>query len=170
MVINPSGPTRVFTDHFTDHFFFCFCLARSSCVGDFLKNTRTPHARSCTAPQGTTKDTQIKYIYKREVVSLARPLSRRAPHTHTWDKTFEPIRMLKSCCHDTMKNNSCIISGATNESPRPPNLIVLYTRITATAPLYSTQAMVEPTSVSQNNRTSYISSLATIYNCNVRGK
>ena len=79
--------------------------------------------------------------------------------------------MLKSCCLDTMKNNSCIISGATNESPRPPNLIVLYTRIiTATAPFYSTQAMVEPTSVSQNNRTSYISSLATIYNCNVRGK
>ena len=60
--------------------------------------------------------------------------------------------MLKSCCLDTMKNNSCIISGATNES-RPPNLIVLYTRIkiTATAPFYSTQAMVEPTSVSQNN-------------------
>ena len=49
-----------------------------------------------------------------------------------------------------MKNNSCIISGATNE-PRPPNLIVLYTQITATAPFYSTQAMVEPTSVSQNN-------------------
>ena len=49
-----------------------------------------------------------------------------------------------------MKNNFCIISGATNES-RPPNLIVLYTQITATAPLYSTQAMVEPTSVSQNN-------------------
>ena len=110
------------------------------------------------------------YIYKREVVSLARPLSRLAPHTHTWDKTFEPIRMLKSCCLDTMKNNSCIISGATNESPRPPNLIVQYTRITATAPFYSTQAMVEPTSVSQNNRTSYKSSLATIYNCNVRGK
>ena len=61
-----------------------------------------------------------------------------------------------------MKNNSCTISGATNESPRPPNLIVLYTRITATTPFYSTQAMVEPTSVSQNNRTSYISSLATI--------
>ena len=129
----------------------------------------------CTTEQrcackGTTKDTQIKYIYKREVVSLARPLSRLAPHNHTWDKTFEPIRMLKSCCLDTMKNNSCIISGATNESPRSPNLIVLYTRITATAPFYSTQAMVEPTSVSQNNRTSYISSLATIYNCNVRGK
>ena len=50
--INPSEPTRVFTDHFTDHFFFqFFCLARSSRVGDFFKNTRTPHARSCTAPQ-----------------------------------------------------------------------------------------------------------------------
>ena len=49
-----------------------------------------------------------------------------------------------------MKINSCIISGATNESS-PPNLIVLYTQITATAPFYSTQAMVEPTSVSQNN-------------------
>ena len=48
--INPSGPTRVFTDHFTDHFFFFF-LARSSRVGDFKENTRTPHARSCTAPQ-----------------------------------------------------------------------------------------------------------------------
>ena len=59
--------------------------------------------------------------------------------------------MLKSCCLDTMKNNSsCITSGTTNES-RPPNLIVLYTRITATAPFYSTRAMVEPTSVSQNN-------------------
>ena len=32
--INPSGPTRVFTDHFTDHFFFFFFLARSSRVGD----------------------------------------------------------------------------------------------------------------------------------------
>ena len=46
------GPTRVFTDLFTDHFFFIFfCLARSSRVGDLKKNTRTPHARSCTAPQ-----------------------------------------------------------------------------------------------------------------------
>ncbi|CAM9803135.1 unnamed protein product, partial [Ascophyllum nodosum] len=45
-----------------------------------------------------------------------------------------------------MKNNSCIISGATNES-RPPNIIVLYTRTTATAPFYSTQAMVELTSL-----------------------
>ena len=44
-----------------------------------------------------------------------------------------------------------MISGATNES-RPPNLIVLYTQITATTvPFYSTQAMLEPTSVSQNN-------------------
>ena len=34
---------------------------------------------------------------------------------------------------------------------RPPNLIVLYTRITATAPFYSTQVMVERQSVSQNN-------------------
>ena len=177
MVFNPSGPTRVFTDHFTDHFFSSFfCLARSSRVGDLNKNTRTPHARSCTAPQSNTvpakgqQKTLKSNIYKREVVSVARPLSRLAPHTHTWDKTFEPIRMLKSCCLDTMKNNSCIISGATNESPRPPNLIVLYTLITATAPFYSTQAMVEPTSVSQNNGTSYISSLATIYNCNVRGK
>ena len=50
--INPSGPTRVFTGHFTDHFFFnFFFLARSSRVGDLKQNTRTPHARSCTAPQ-----------------------------------------------------------------------------------------------------------------------
>ena len=125
-------------------------------------------ATLCLQRDNKKRHSNQKYI-KREVVSLAGPLPRLAPHTHTWDKTFEPIRMLKSCCLDTMKNNSCIISGATNES-RPPNLIVLYTRITATAPFYSTQAMVEPTSVSQNNRTSYISSLATIYNCNVRGK
>ena len=32
-------------------FFIFFCLARSSRVGDLKKNTRTPHARSCTAPQ-----------------------------------------------------------------------------------------------------------------------
>ena len=32
-------------------FFFFFCLARSSRVGNFLKITRNPHARSCTAPQ-----------------------------------------------------------------------------------------------------------------------
>ena len=32
-------------------FFSFFCLARSSRVGDLNKNTRTPHARSCTAPQ-----------------------------------------------------------------------------------------------------------------------
>ena len=50
--LNPSEPTRLFTDHFTDHlFYFIFCLARSSRVGDLKKNTRTPHARSCTAPQ-----------------------------------------------------------------------------------------------------------------------
>ena len=108
------------------------------------------HRATLCLQRGTTKDTEIKNIQEREVVSLARSLPRLAPHTHTWDKTFEPIRMLKSCCLDTMKNNSCIISGATNES-RPPNLIVLYTRITATAPFYSTQAMVEPTSASQNN-------------------
>ena len=128
------------------------CLARSSRVGDLKTNTRTPHARSCTAPQSNAvpakrdnkRHSNQKYI-KNEVVLSARPLPRLAPHTHTWDKTFEPIRMLKRCCLDTMKNNSCIISGATNES-RPPNLIVLYTRITATAPFYSTQAMVEPTS------------------------
>ena len=24
VVLNPSGPTRVFTDHFTDHLFFIF--------------------------------------------------------------------------------------------------------------------------------------------------
>ena len=109
------------------------------------------HRATLCLQRGTTEDTQIKNILKREVVSLARPLPGLAPHTHTWDKTFKPIRMLKSCCLDTMKNSSsCIIPGATNES-RPPNLIVLYTRITATTPFYSTQAMVEHTSVSQNN-------------------
>ena len=78
-----------------------------------------------------------------------------APHTHTWDKTFEPIRMLKSCCLDTMKNNRQLLLyniWSNERESRPPNLIVLYTRIiTATAPFYSTQAMVAPTSVSQNN-------------------
>ena len=70
--VNPSGPTRVFTDHFTDHFYFYFfCLARSSRVGDLKKNTRTPHARSCTASQsnavpakGQQKTLKSK-IYKR---------------------------------------------------------------------------------------------------------
>ena len=37
-------------------FCFCFCfvfLARSSRGGDFLKDTRTPRARSCTAPHSS---------------------------------------------------------------------------------------------------------------------
>ena len=52
-IVNPSATSRVFTDHFTDHFFFFSCLARSSRVGDFKKDTRTPRARSCTAPQSS---------------------------------------------------------------------------------------------------------------------
>ena len=63
--------------------------------------------------------------------------------------------MLKSCCLDTMKNNRQLLLyniWSNERESRPPNLIVLYTRIiTATAPFYSTQAMVVPTSVSQNN-------------------
>ena len=53
-----------------------------------------------------------------------------------------------------MKNNRELLLyniWSSERESRPPNLIVLYTRITATAPFYSTQAMVAPTSVSQNN-------------------
>ena len=128
------------------------------------------HRSTLCLQRDNKRHSNQKYIKKGSRFISTSIVQAGTPHPHTWGKTFEPIRMLKSCCLDTMKNNSCTISEATNESPRPPNLIVLYTRITATAPFYSTQAMVEPTSVSQNNRTSYISSLATIYNCNVRGK
>ena len=55
VAINPSAPSRVFTDHFTDHFQKKKkCLARSSRVGDFLKDTQTPRARSCTALQSSS--------------------------------------------------------------------------------------------------------------------
>ena len=76
------------------------------------------HRATLCLQRGTT-------TIKREVVSLARPLLRLAPHTHTWDKTFEPIPMLKSCCFDTMKNNSCIISGASTVRTNYSNRAVL---------------------------------------------
>ena len=112
--------------------------------------------------------TQNQEYMKREVVSLARPLPLLAPHTHTWDKIFD-IRMLKSCCLDTMKNKSCIYEEqrtnhvlrtsfyCTHEVQQPR-------RSTAHKQWWSAHLLARIT------RTSYISSPATIYKCNVRGK
>ena len=68
-IINPSEPSRVFTDHFTDHFVFLFFLARSSRVGDIKKipelhmqGVILHHRATLCLQRATTKDTQIKNI------------------------------------------------------------------------------------------------------------